>query len=74
MVVPESSVSGQTSFPWEKVTLLIEYEPLKQPLFKQNEQHGGPSSTEGEKSLSVERLKLREYLVLKTAFRSSNGG
>ena len=71
MVVPESSVSGQTSFPWEKVTLLIEYEPLKQPLFKQNEQHGGP---EAEKSLSVERLKLREYLVLKTAFRSSNGG
>ena len=83
MVVPESSISGQTNFPWEKVTLLIEYEPLKQPLFEQNEHHGTSSQGEpgmvktnesGGKRLSVERLKLREYLTLKTAFKPSDEG
>ena len=78
-MVPESSVSGQTSFPWEKVTLLIEYEPLKQPLFEQNEHHGTSSTSESEAekirhTLSVERLKLRDYLTLKTAFKPSDEG
>ena len=83
MVVPESSVCGQTGFPWEKVTLLIEYEPLKQPLFEQSEHHGASSqgkpgmakTSESEgKRLSVERLKLREYLTLKTSFKLSDEG
>ena len=75
-------MAGQTSFPWEKVTLFIEYEPLKQPLFDQN----GHCDTQGEpeaakmrdsgrgKALSVERLKLREYVTLKTAFKPSDEG
>lgn len=76
MVVPELSVSGQRSFPWERVTLLIEYEPLKRPLFQQNEHRGagGSGESSAENSLSVERLKLREYLTLKTAFKLSNEG
>lgn len=83
VVVPEASVAGQTNFPWEKVTLLIEYEPLKQPLFDQNVQPGTSSQGESEaaktinggaKSLSVERLKLKEYVTLKTTFKSSDEG
>ena len=75
-------MAGQRSFPWEKVTLLIEYEPLKQPLFE-NGQPGASSQGESEtpktndgegKTLNVERLKLREYLTLKTAFKSSVEG
>ena len=81
MVAPESSITGQTGFPWEKVTLLIEYEPLKCPLFDQNSHHDAQgecepikTSDDGGKGVSVERLKLKAYVTLKTALNTSDKG
>lgn len=81
VVVPESSVTGQSDFPWEKITLLIEYEPLKQPLFDQDSHRDTQKGSEeirtndhvGKGSI-VERLKLREYVTLKTAFKPTDKG
>ena len=78
-MVPEACVTGQTGFPWEKVSLLIEYEPLKQPLFDQSGSrgaHGGGSKANDQrgKGLSVDQLKLKEYVTLKTAFKPSDTG
>ena len=51
LVVPVSSIT--TTFPWEKVTLLVEYEPLGSSLFS----GGCPPDT----------LRLRQWVALKTA-------
>ena len=81
MVAPESSITGQTGFPWEKVTLLIEYEPLKHPLFDQNSHHNAKGECEAikmsddrGKGVSTERLKLKAYVTLKTALKTSYNG
>ena len=80
VVTPESSITGQTGFPWEKVTLLIEYEPLKCSLFDQpsgDDASGDSGSAVQDKRvsvISVKRLRLKEYVTLKTAFKSSNKG
>ena len=77
MVAPESSITGQTGFPWEKVTLLIEYEPLKHPLFDaQGEREAIKMSLSDDrgKGVSTERLKLKAYVTLKTALKSCDNG
>lgn len=51
LVVPVSSIT--TTFPWEKVTLLVEYEPLGSSLFS-----GG---------CAPDTLRLRQWVALKTA-------
>ena len=81
VVAPESSITGQTGFPWEKVTLLIEYEQLKHPLFDQNSHHDAMGECEAfkmsddrGKGVSTERLKLKAYVTLKTALKTSDIG
>lgn len=75
VVVPESSISGQTSFPWEKVTLLIEYEPLRKPLFDSGAAKGQSNALDGGRKVpSLERLKLKEYRILRTALKPSSQG
>ena len=77
VVAPESSITGKTGFPWEKITLLVEYEPLKRPLFDPDGgsgSHGEARAITGEKGeamIDVKRLKLKEYVTLKTAFKGS---
>lgn len=50
LVVPVVSITN--AFPWEKVTLLVEYEPLGTGLFPGGQQ---PAN-----------LKLRQWIALKT--------
>lgn len=77
VVAPESSITSQKGFPWEKVTLLIEYEPLKQPLFDEEVHSDAQSGMEtndcDDKRPSLGQLKLREYVTLKTTINKPTG-
>ena len=71
LVVPVGALSDHSLFLWEKVSLLIEYEPLKTPLFSTWQSAGStdgqedPSMPDGSDS-ALERLHLHEYISLRT--------
>jgi hypothetical protein len=76
LVVPVSAVSDHSCFLWEKVSLLVEYEPLKSPLFSApsagqeegEEDMGAPSDC----SSVMEKLHLQEYISLRTVLDLSS--
>lgn len=78
LVMPVSALSGCSSFLWEKVSLLIEYEQLKRSLFEQSGvSNGGEREILGEIGCAyeesgdsagiAERLHLQDYITLRTA-------
>ena len=85
-MVPVLALSHHPSFLWEKVSLLIEYEPLKTPLF------AGPPVPDAGQAVGVaggmaggvaegvacdvdlallQRLCLRQYVTLRTVLELS---
>jgi len=69
LVVPIEAVTDHTNFHWEKVSLLVEYEEHKYPLFGQVE-----SSCNSSNDISLpmnhpkllDRLNLQSYFTLRT--------
>lgn len=62
-MVPLLSLSDHSCFLWEKVSLLVEYEPLKTPLFPQEA---------GTADLAVlQRLQLQQYVALRSVLELS---
>ena len=69
LVVPMNALSDHSNFHWEKVSLLVEYELLKEPLFggcctmkSSNVERGDVSGM----SLVQDRLNLQDYYTLRT--------
>lgn len=59
LVVSLSSLANHALFPWDRVSLLIEYEQLTAPLF------GSKSSLEMSER-AADRLHLKKYVSLRT--------
>ena len=78
LVVPVSAVRDHSCFLWEKVSLLIEYEPLKSPLFSapsapNNQQEDMINLDAPDASMPVaEKLNLQEYVALRTVLDLSS--
>ena len=63
-MVPIEAVTDHTNFQWEKVSLLVEYEEHKYPLFDPVES----STSNNNPSLPTDQLKPLDHLNLQSYF------